>query len=64
VRASLGSFCNGIETFLSDSLGWRDLNNNERNEAALGLYQRLGFTAERALWNGSRQLWLEKRVEP
>jgi ribosomal protein S18 acetylase RimI-like enzyme len=40
------------------------LNTNERNEAALGLYQRLGFTAERALWNGSRQLWLEKRVEP
>jgi len=24
----------------------------------------VGFTAERASWNGSRQLWLERRVEP
>ena len=40
------------------------LNTNERNEAALSLYQRLGFTAERASWNGSRQLWLEKCIEP
>jgi len=40
------------------------LNTNERNEAALSLYQRLGFAAERAAWNGSRQLWLEKRMEP
>ena len=40
------------------------LNTNERNEAALSLYQRLGFTAERASWNGSRQLWLEKRITP
>ena len=39
------------------------LNTNERNEAALGLYQRLGFTAERAAWNGSRQLWLEKKID-
>ena len=39
------------------------LNTNERNEAALALYQKLGFTAERASWNGSRQLWLEKRVD-
>ena len=39
------------------------LNTNERNEAALSLYQRLGFTAERASWNGSRQLWLEKCIE-
>jgi len=40
------------------------LNTNERNEAALSLYQRLGFIAERASWNGSRQLWLEKNIEP
>jgi len=40
------------------------LNTNERNEAALSLYQRLGFTAERASWNGSRQLWLEKHIKP
>lgn len=39
------------------------LNTNERNEAALSLYQRLGFTAERASWNGSRQLWLEKCID-
>jgi len=41
------------------------LNTNERNEAALSLYRRLGFSApERALWRGARQLWLEKRIEP
>jgi hypothetical protein len=40
------------------------LNTNEGNEAALSLYRRLGFAAERAQWKGSRQLWLEKRIEP
>jgi ribosomal protein S18 acetylase RimI-like enzyme len=39
------------------------LNTNERNEGALALYQRLGFRAERALWKGGRQLWLQKSLE-
>ena len=39
------------------------LNTNERNTGALALYQRLGFGAERELWNGGRQLWLEKRLD-
>jgi ribosomal protein S18 acetylase RimI-like enzyme len=38
------------------------LNTNERNTAALALYQRLGFRAERTLWNGGRQLWLENSI--
>jgi ribosomal protein S18 acetylase RimI-like enzyme len=46
------------------SCGVIGLNTNERNRAALSLYQRLGFSAERAAWRGSRQLWLEKRIEP
>jgi ribosomal protein S18 acetylase RimI-like enzyme len=36
------------------------LNTNERNTAALGLYQKVGFTAERSRWQGGRQLWLER----
>jgi len=39
------------------------LNTNERNEGAVGLYRRLGFVAERALWKGGRQLWLTKSLE-
>ena len=38
------------------------LNTNERNTAALRLYQRAGFAAERSRWSGGRQLWLE--LEP
>jgi ribosomal protein S18 acetylase RimI-like enzyme len=38
------------------------LNTNERNVNALALYSRLGFRAERELWNGGRQLWLEKSI--
>ncbi|NEP81553.1 MAG: GNAT family N-acetyltransferase [Okeania sp. SIO3B3] len=34
------------------------LSTNERNEAALRLYKRLGFCSVRTLW-GSRQLWLD-----
>jgi ribosomal protein S18 acetylase RimI-like enzyme len=39
------------------------LNTNERNEGAVGLYRQLGFVAERALWQGGRQLWLTKSLE-
>ena len=38
------------------------LNTNERNVEALALYARLGFRAERELWSGGRQLWLEKWI--
>ena len=38
------------------------LNTNERNADALALYERLGFRAERAQWDGGRQLWLEKPI--
>jgi ribosomal protein S18 acetylase RimI-like enzyme len=39
------------------------LNTNERNEGALALYRKLCFGAERALWNGGRQLWLQRALE-
>jgi len=39
------------------------LNTNERNAAALALYARLGFVAERGFWDGARQLWLEKSLD-
>jgi ribosomal protein S18 acetylase RimI-like enzyme len=38
------------------------LNTNERNAGAVALYERLGFRAERALWQGGRQLWLTKSL--
>lgn len=38
------------------------LNTNERNAAALRLYARFGFSAERAQWRGGRQLWLERAI--
>ena len=38
------------------------LNTNERNAGAVALYQRLGFRADRALWQGGRQLWLTKAL--
>jgi len=40
------------------------LNTNERNAGALALYRRLGFRAERPRWQGGRQLWLTKPLEP
>jgi ribosomal protein S18 acetylase RimI-like enzyme len=39
------------------------LNTNEHNENALALYGKCGFAAERALWNGGRQLWLQRWLE-
>jgi ribosomal protein S18 acetylase RimI-like enzyme len=36
------------------------LNTNERNTGAIALYQQLGLKAERSLWQGGRQLGLEK----
>jgi ribosomal protein S18 acetylase RimI-like enzyme len=39
------------------------LTTNERNQAALALYGRLGFTAKRARWQGGRQLWLERPLD-
>lgn len=36
------------------------LNTNERNEAAVGLYSRLGFSCERERWKGDQQLWFDK----
>ncbi|MBD2095516.1 GNAT family N-acetyltransferase [Trichocoleus sp. FACHB-591] len=38
------------------------LNTNERNIGAIALYQQLGLRAERSLWHGGRQLWLEKAL--
>jgi ribosomal protein S18 acetylase RimI-like enzyme len=39
------------------------LNTNEHNIEAVRLYQRLGLVAERARWQGGRQLRMEKRLE-
>jgi ribosomal protein S18 acetylase RimI-like enzyme len=39
------------------------LNTNERNAGALALYRRLGFVCERTLWNGGRQLWLQRSLQ-
>jgi ribosomal protein S18 acetylase RimI-like enzyme len=39
------------------------LNTNEGNEGALALYRKVGFVAERVLWNGGRQLWLQRSLE-
>jgi ribosomal protein S18 acetylase RimI-like enzyme len=40
------------------------LNTNERNDHAVALYRRLGLVAERARWQGGRQLWLQKSLTP
>ena len=38
------------------------LNTNERNEAAVGLYNRLGFSSERECWQGGQQLWFDRAI--
>jgi len=40
------------------------LSTNERNTEAVTLYQRLGFVAACARWQGGRQLWLQRTLEP
>jgi ribosomal protein S18 acetylase RimI-like enzyme len=40
-----------------------ELNTNEHNERALALYRKCGLVAERGLWNGGRQLWLQRSLE-
>jgi ribosomal protein S18 acetylase RimI-like enzyme len=39
------------------------LNTNERNENALALYRRSGFSAERTLCGSGRQLWLQRWLD-
>src|SRR5262245_45612060 len=40
------------------------LSTNERNTAAVTLYQRLGFIADSARWQGGRYLWLQRTLDP
>jgi ribosomal protein S18 acetylase RimI-like enzyme len=40
------------------------LSTNERNIAAVTLYQRLGFVADDARWQGGRYLWLQRTLDP
>jgi ribosomal protein S18 acetylase RimI-like enzyme len=40
------------------------LDTNERNTGALALYRKCGFVAERVRWDGGRQLWLVRSLEP
>lgn len=40
------------------------LNTNERNIGALALYRQCGFVAEHVRWEGGRQLWLVRTLEP
>jgi ribosomal protein S18 acetylase RimI-like enzyme len=36
------------------------LQTNERNVAAVALYEQAGFTAERSRWDGGRQIWMSR----
>jgi ribosomal protein S18 acetylase RimI-like enzyme len=40
------------------------LSTNECNTAAVTLYQRLGFAATWARWQGGRNLWLQRPLDP
>jgi ribosomal protein S18 acetylase RimI-like enzyme len=39
------------------------LSTNERNIAAVTLYQRLGFVADDVRWQGGRYLWLQRTLD-
>ncbi len=39
------------------------LQTNERNDAAVALYERAGLSAARTRWGGGRQLWLSRRLD-
>jgi ribosomal protein S18 acetylase RimI-like enzyme len=39
------------------------LSTNERNIAAVTLYQRLGFVADDMRWQGGRYLWLQRTLD-
>jgi len=38
------------------------LTTNENNQAAVALYESVGFDARRARWQGGRQLWLDQML--
>jgi ribosomal protein S18 acetylase RimI-like enzyme len=40
------------------------LSTNERNTEAVSLYQRCGFVAASARWQGGRYLWLQRTLAP
>ena len=40
------------------------LNTNERNIGSLALYRQCGFVTEHVRWEGGRQLWLVRTLEP
>jgi ribosomal protein S18 acetylase RimI-like enzyme len=39
------------------------LSTNERNTAAVTLYQRMGFVADDARWQGGQYLWLQRTLD-
>jgi ribosomal protein S18 acetylase RimI-like enzyme len=61
-RAGLGRRLVALAIARAERRGCRlvSLTTNERNAAALALYESLGFRAERERWDGGRALWLER----
>ena len=45
-------------------IGLRELLTNERNTAAVALYQHMGFAADDTRWQGGRYLWLQRTLDP
>src|SRR5262245_30596732 len=62
VRQRLVTFA--IERTIAKGCRSLGLSTNERNTAAVTLYQRLGFVAEGARWQGGRYLWLQRTLDP